>query len=96
MWIIHSLKKRYIDVLHYVKKENPAIICLQEVLSGHDSFNIRGFTKYTHDTTRGLITYINNKLPHELIENSINLDNNEGNTYMLFKIDIRGKSFLYM
>ena len=49
-WNIRSFRKRYINILHYVKKEKPHIICVQEALHGHDSLFIRGFSKYVHDT----------------------------------------------
>ena len=92
-WNIHSLKRRYHDVLFYVKKENPAIVCLQEALHNHEPYRINGYTKYEHDTKQGLVTYINNKLPHEHIQNSVSLNNNEGNTYMIFKINLKDNSF---
>ena len=80
-------------MLFYIKKERPAIVCLQEVLHGHDSFQIRGYTKYSNDTKQGLVTYINNSVPHEHIENSLSVNNNNGNTYMLFKINITDNVF---
>ena len=85
-WNIRSFRKRYINILHYVKKEKPHIICVQEALHGHDSLFIRGFSKYVHDTKQGLITFINNNVPHEFTENSPS--ENGGNSYMLFKINI--------
>ena len=92
-WNIHSLKRRYHDVLFYVKRENPAIVCLQEALHNHHSYRINGYTKYIHDTQQGLVTYINNRLPHEHIRNNINQGENDGNTYMLFKINLKDQSF---
>ena len=55
-WNVHSLKKRYIDIKHYIVQENPAIVCLQEALHNHDSLTISGFTKYQHKTSHGLVT----------------------------------------
>ena len=92
-WNVHSLKKRYHDVLYYTKRENPAIVCLQEALHEKNPFHISGYTKYEHDTQQGLVTYINNRLPHEHVENSTSQDNNGGNTYMLFKINLKDIPF---
>ena len=92
-WNVHSLKKRYLDVLCYAKRENPSIICLQEALHDHKSFRINGYTKYEHNTRRGLVTYINNRLPHEHIRNNISLEDNGGNTYMLFKVNLKDNPF---
>ena len=92
-WNIHSLKRRYHDVLFYVNRENPAIVCLQEALRNHHSYRINGYTKYEHDTQQGLVTYINNRLPHEHIRNNISLGENNGNTYMLFKINLKDHPF---
>ena len=68
-------------------------MCLQEALQGHDSFSIKGYTKYVHDTKQSLVTYINNQLPHEHVQNSISLHDNSGNTYMLFKINLKDNPF---
>ena len=76
-WNVHSLRKRFIDILHYTRLEKPDIICLQEALHGHNKFFIRGYTKYEHDTSQGLVTYVCNNLPHEMIENSPKFNNNE-------------------
>ena len=82
-WNVHSLRRRFTDILYYVKQEKPSIICLQEVLKGHEIYNIRGYTKYTHTTKQGLVTYVSNSLPHELVETSMIFYNNEGNTCFL-------------
>ena len=92
-WNIHSLKRRYHDVLFYARRENPAIVCLQEALHNHQSYRISGYPKYEHDTQQGLVTYINNRLPHEHIRNNDNLGENDGNTYMLFKINLKDHPF---
>ena len=92
-WNIHSLKRRYHDVLYYTRRKNPAIVCLQEALHGNNPFRINGYTKYEHNTQQGLVTYINNKLPHEHVENSTSFNNNCGNTYMLFRINLKDNPF---
>lgn len=84
-WNIRSLKKRYIDILHYVKVNKPSVVCLQEPLTNTKPFTIRGYTKYDHPTGQGLTTYISNTTPHEFVECSDN--NNVNNMYMLFKIN---------
>ena len=89
-WNIRSFRKRYIDILHYVRRDKPHIICIQEAFHKHSSLFLRGYSKYVHETKQGLITFISNKLPHEFIENSPS--ENCGNSYMLFKINI-DKSF---
>ena len=92
-WNVHSLRKRFIDILHYTRQEKPDIICLQEALHGHNKFFIRGYTKYEHNTSQGLVIYVCNNLPHEMIENSPTLNNNDGNTYMLLKVNIKDTPF---
>ena len=94
-WNVHSLRKRFIDILHYTRQEKPDIICLQEALHGHNKFFIRGYTKYEHNTSQGLVIYVCNNLPHEIIENSPTLYNNDGNTYMLLKVNIKDMLFSF-
>ena len=92
-WNVHSHRKRFIDILHYTSQEKSDIICLQEALQGHNKFFIRGYTKYEHNTSQGLVTYVCNNLPHEMIENSPKLNNNDGNIYMLLKVNIKDNPF---
>ena len=92
-WNVHSLRRRFIDLLYSVRQEKPDAVCLQEALHGHNKFQISGYTKYEHDTQQGLVTYISNKIPHEFVENSIALNNNDGNTYMLLKINLNNDPF---
>ena len=86
-WNIRSLKKRFIDLLHFVKKNRPSVICIQEALHNTQPLNIRGYIKYEHVTTQGLVTYVKRTIPHELIECSDNSTGNQSNTYMLFKVN---------
>lgn len=84
-WNIRSLKRRFIDLLYFVKQKRPSVICIQEALHNTQSLNIRGYIKYEHTTNQGLVTYFKKTIPHELIECSDT--NNQMNTYMLFKVN---------
>ena len=90
-WNIRSLKKRFIDVLHYVKECKPGIICLQEPLKNHKQYSIRGYTKYDHEINQGLTTYIKNTIPHSLVQ--VSIPSTPSNSFMLFSINDRYHPF---
>ena len=69
-WNIASIKIRLSDVHHYINCNDIDVICLQEckLPHGKDPPKLSNYIAYNLQSKHSLILYVNNKLPHELIE----------------------------
>ena len=90
---VNGLQKRFIDVQHYMLRENVDIVCLQETRV-EKSFNPRLsgykiFTKTKDEGIQGLVTIVRNNIA----ATELDINFGPGTENQAFSITYRGNSF---